>query len=170
MVTSEQDTLLFFAAVEELGPNKPNKAQKNFQSLEDLLVDKGLGYQQAMHDDKFIRAAVWYLSSDNPFSENYIMFFGEVHPKRSANYLVGALANPFQRPAVVDVLLKYGPSDVTIRPLVAALANPKQVGPAMAVLIAYGRAALPFIRPPHPGSRIYAALTEVLNMIHTNAT
>ena len=129
-MTLDQDLQLFLQAVEDLG-----KSKDGVIPLEDLLENFSMDYERALRDDRVIRIAVWNLSTQSPFSMDYQQFLSNVAPERSANYLVGSLANP----EVVDAATK--------------------------ILRGYGQAALQFIRPPIPGTRLYEPLTNVITLI-----
>ena len=163
-MVSKKVQRLFLEAVEDLGTQSDG-----FSSLDDLLESFDLPYGKALLEDRFIRAAVWNLSKESPWSDDYKGFLLQVKPGASARYLVGALANPVQRVAALEVLFKYGPSRVTVGPLVGALASPEHVDVASDVLISFGQAALRFIRQPFPGSKLYEPLTTVIRMINAKA-
>ena len=130
-MVSQSDMQLFLEAVDALG-TRPT----SFSSLDDLIGSFGLPYEKALLHDGFIRASVWNLSKESPWSDDYKGFLLQVKPEASTRYLVGALADP----ACVDTVTK--------------------------VLVSYGGAALQFIRHPIPGTKLYEPLNRVISMIN----
>src|SRR3989338_7805285 len=129
-MVSEQDKQLFLESVEQLG------GKNQFTSLEDLLENFNLDYNVALRNENFVKASIWNLG--NAFSDDYEAFLLEVNPIISSRYLVGALGNPIQRPAALEVLLQYGPSQVTVNPLVGALGNENRRDIVKEILMHYG--------------------------------
>ena len=162
-MVSEQGRELFLQAVKQLDGKKP------FSSLDDLLESFGLDYESALSNEKFVKASIWSLAADNPFSEDYKSFLVDINPQISSRYLVGALGNPMQREPALEILLQYGSSQVTVNPLVGALGNPVQKDYATNILVIYGKDALQFIREPIPGTRLYEPLLNVINTINKAA-
>jgi len=159
-MVSKEDQELFLRAIEDSGESKDE-----IISLEDLLGNFSLDYGSAQLDDRVIRIAVWNLSTHSPFSEDYQQFLFNVTPERSANYLVGSLADPERVDIATRILQGYSPSRETVNPLVGSLANPEVVDAATRILQGYGQKALQFIRPPIPGTKLYEPLKKVITQI-----
>ena len=132
-MVSEQGRELFLQAVKQLDGKKP------FSSLDDLLESFGLDYESALSNEKFVKASIWSLAADNPFSEDYKSFLVDINPQISSRYLVGALGNPMQKDYATNIL------------------------------VIYGKDALQFIREPIPGTRLYEPLLNVINTINKAA-
>ena len=163
-MVSEKSQQLFLEAVDALGAGPTS-----FSSLDDFMGSFSLPYKKALLHDRFIRASVWNLSKESPWSDDYKRFLLQVKPEASTRYLVGALANPACVDAVKFVLLSYGASRDTVNPLVGALADPGRVDAATGILVSYGQEALQFIHEPISGTHRYKQITMVISMINAKA-
>ena len=87
--------------------------------------------------DKLVRYAIARLKfSESREKARRILL--DIPPEKSVNYLVWALANKKCRYVVKEILLQYGASDITARPLVGALANEKCRYVVKEILLQYG--------------------------------